>query len=209
MSTNNSSHPYLEKTAKLFVQIALSIFSLLIFILYTLNLIRFDGFSLIIIAVVALLWMDSKILKAILQRISSIELLGNKITLADVRKEQEKLDEAGLLNESPGTIPAYLQFATTDPNLALAGLRIDIEKKLRAIADKHQLTSEGPEKTLSAAQLTRILVEHGLLSDDERRALNDLLTTLNQAVHGAQVSDEAAQWALEIGPRIISGLENR
>jgi hypothetical protein len=43
----------------------------------------------------------------------------------------------------------------------------------------------------------------------ERAVLSDLVALLNSAVHDATVDPEAAQWALDIGPRILQALEER
>ena len=40
--------------------------------------------------------------------------------------------------------PAYLAIAAQDPNLALVGLRIEIEKRLRELAAKHGISDRQP-----------------------------------------------------------------
>src|SRR5690606_32134698 len=57
--------------------------------------------------------------------------------------------------------------ADTDPNLALVGLRIEIEKKLRQVAEHHGIIAE--RKPVGV--LLRELVRKGVIPDDVRDGL--------------------------------------
>ena len=60
--------------------------------------------------------------------------------------------------------------------------------------------------------MTRLLSqlsEKSILSNEERSVLADLSGLLNSAVHGAEVDARAAQWAVEVGPRLLRGLEKK
>lgn len=43
----------------------------------------------------------------------------------------------------------------------------------------------------------------------ERAVIADLIVLLNKAVHGAEVDNKAAQWAIETGPRILRALDQK
>jgi hypothetical protein len=88
--------------------------------------------------------------------------------------------------------------------LALAGLRIEIEKALRSIAANLGISAE--RKGLGT--LLRLLLEHGALSQEQGSVLSDVSSLLNEAVHGAEVDPRSAQWAMEVGPRLLEGLQS-
>ncbi|WAC08403.1 MAG: hypothetical protein OS130_04205 [Thermodesulfobacteriota bacterium] len=138
----------------------------------------------------------------------SLELPGRlKIEFQDFERARTKADKAGLLSEFP-RIESERQYsfqlvAQEDPKLALAGLRIEIEKRLTEIAESNNIN---PEKA-GIGRLLRILGERQLLSQEQRSALADMVGLLNSAVHGGEIDNRAAEWALDVGPRLVSALE--
>jgi hypothetical protein len=102
-------------------------------------------------------------------------------------------------------VSPYVAIAEQDPNLALAGLRIEIERRLREIARKKGLQAE----RLGIGQLLQLLRRSNAISGQEDSVLSDLIGLLNKAVHGAEVDYRAAQWAIDIGPRLLSALDER
>lgn len=140
----------------------------------------------------------------------SVELPGGtKIEFREFEKAQEKAEKVGLLSNEVETrkIPdhTFLMVAEEDPKLALAGLRIEIEKRLRTIANRQGI----PSQNKGVGQLLKLLSENNLLSNEERSVLLDMVGLLNGAVHGIDVDDRTAQWALDVGPRILKGLDER
>lgn len=95
--------------------------------------------------------------------------------------------------------------AEQDPNLALAGLRIEIEKRLEALAEAKGVAAA----RLGVGGLLRELARQNALSEEERSVLADMVALLNQAVHGATVDSRAADWALQVGPRLLRSLQQR
>lgn len=138
----------------------------------------------------------------------SLELPGGvKVEFQDLERVAARADAAGLLASSPPTErPRYsfLEVASSDPNLALAGLRIELERRLELLAH-----SRGELPPKGVGNLLRFLNSRELIGGQEREVLSDLAVLLNSAVHGARVDPEAAKWALEMGPRILQALEDR
>jgi len=95
--------------------------------------------------------------------------------------------------------------AKQDPNLALAGLRIEIEMRLNEIAKRRDISS----RNKGVGQLLRLLQENGILSDEEKSVLGDLIGLLNKAVHGLEVDNKSADWAIQTGPRILKTLDEK
>ena len=95
--------------------------------------------------------------------------------------------------------------AEEDPKLALAGLRIEIEQRLTEIAESNGLAVE----KLGIGRLLRLLGEKNLLSQEQRSVMADMVNLLNSAVHGGEIDNRAAEWALEVGPRLLTALKNK
>jgi hypothetical protein len=100
--------------------------------------------------------------------------------------------------------PAYLEMARRDPNLALAGLRIEIEKRLRMLAEKHRIEVDG-----SLIWLFRKLQGRGVLNEDSIAGLQDLIMAGDKAVHGSKVEEAVADWAFEYGPQVLAVLDSK
>ena len=138
----------------------------------------------------------------------SIELPGGlKVEYKELEKAAADAQKAGLLDMAGGKKeqPAYILIAEQDPNLALAGLRIEIEKRLRSIAE-----ARGVEPRRGGiGQIMRALQANQGISPAEPSVLNDLIALLNNAVHGAAVDRDAVGWAIDVGPQLLAALDKR
>jgi hypothetical protein len=159
-----------------------------------------DSITLVLVAIALVPWL-TPIFK-------SFELPGGwKVVFQDLEKAGQEADAAGLL-APPAAVTTQTKFsfqraAQEDPNLALAGLRIEIEKRLVALAEKKGIEVRGR----GLGQLLRILSQNQVLNEQARSALADMTGLLNSAVHGAAVDSQTAMWAIKIGPRILQGLD--
>jgi hypothetical protein len=163
-----------------------------------------DAITLTLIIIAILPWLTPLV--------KAMELPGGwKIEFRDLEKTTFRAEAAGLLADSDdeGRTNHEYSFeivANTDPNLALAGLRIEIEKRLNLLGKANNL-SEGKPKGVGL--LLRYLGRRGVLKDDEIEILADLVNMLNAAVHGADVDKRSAEWAVTIGPRLLRSLDER
>jgi hypothetical protein len=151
--------------------------------------------------------------------IKTIELPGGfKIEVQDLKAATEKIvgSEAEPIKARSAniqTIPAdsekaasfatLRQLAQEDPNLTLVGFRIELERRLNALAAKHDLVTY-PK---SAGQLLRVLQEKSLIPSKMASGLADLVALGNQAAHGAEVSANAARWVLDTAPEVLNELD--
>lgn len=160
-----------------------------------------DAVALALIVIAILPWLAPLI--------KSLELPGGwKVEFQELQKAASRAESAGLLAE-PSEKEAAFSFqsiASRDPNLALAGLRIEIEKRLSLLAEIHGLNSRRP---MGVGQALRALGQAEVLTAEERSILSDMVNLLNAAVHGAEVDSRAATWAIEIGPRLLTSLDER
>lgn len=88
-----------------------------------------------------------------------------------------------------------------DPNLALVGLRIDVERQLRALSRQH-----GLKDSLPLPRLLRELESNGHIADSAADGLKKIIAAGNQAAHGARVELDVADWAIKSAPRILAAL---
>jgi len=89
----------------------------------------------------------------------------------------------------------YREIAQRDPNLALAGLRIELEVMANNLADGFKLSASRPEP------LTRLLsrlVEHGAITNEQLQLTRKILQICNQAVHGGRVTREEAEEVIDL-----------
>lgn len=161
-----------------------------------------DGVTAILLLVAAIPWLQPLF--------KSLELPGGvKVEFQDLEKVAQRADAAGLLAKAappqPQAAYSFLQVASSDPNLALAGLRIELERRLEQLA-RSRGDAQIPR---GIGPLLMFLNSRELIGGAERGVLSDLVALLNSAVHGAKVDTEAAQWALDIGPRILQALDER
>jgi hypothetical protein len=167
-----------------------------------------DGVALVLIVIAIVPWL------APLFR--SLELPGGwKVEFQDLQKFAAKADDAGLLAH-PVALPhgapaaatpdyAFQAVADRDPNLALAGLRIELEKRLVELCRRHGIGTN----MQGMGRLLRELAKIGVLNADEEAVLADLVQMLNAAVHGAEVDPRATEWAMDVGPQLILAFEEK
>src|SRR5438309_2260771 len=91
-----------------------------------------DAIALLLIVVAVVPWLAPLF--------KSLELPGGwKVEFQELQKVAAKADDAGLLSPpvAPAIEYAFQSVADRDPNLALAGLRIELEKRLVRLAQLH------------------------------------------------------------------------
>jgi len=169
-----------------------------------------DTIDLVLIALAIVPWLA--------ELIRSIELPGGfKIELADVQPAAEVVVQelgAQALNFPPARAidhkgPAeeatrrLRDIAARDPNLALVGAGVEVEKRLRQIAEANGIASE----RASISRLLSSLTQAEIIPQNVSGALADLAGLRNQAAHGASVSSEASDWVLAILPELLAALD--
>lgn len=141
----------------------------------------------------------------------SLEFPGGwKVEFQDLRETEQRAEMVGLLDEEPVDVGPNREYsfqvvASQDANLALAGLRIEIEKRLRSLADGAGI--KGGDRGIRG--LLRSLSDREVLSQEERSVLLDMIGLLNSAAHGAAADQQHAQWALDVGPRLLATLDKK
>lgn len=158
-----------------------------------------DAISLGFVVVAILPWLS--------ELIESFKFPGGwEVKFRDLRQAGEKVTSSAPPDALavPTPVPqSFVTIAEHDPNLALVGLRIEIEKRLREYALRHGIAEQQP-----LGRLLRELTRREVLPHETVGGLQELIYAGNNAAHGAQVPDGVAQWAIDIGPKILAALDS-
>jgi hypothetical protein len=143
----------------------------------------------------------------------SLELPGGfKVEFQEVKRAKEKAERAGLLNPEPsgggGITPYYsLEQENMDPVLLFSSLMLNIESRLRIIADNYHVNTT--HASISIWDLLISLKMANALTSQEEDALKDLIKILNSGIHGAEIDNDSIKLVKELGPRIIRVLDEK
>jgi len=160
---------------------------------------KLDSIALGLIVLGVLPWLSSLI--------KSAEVPGvGKIEFQDVKKAAEQVVANAPTPPVPShpSEPAFLSIVDQDPALALVGLRIEIEKRLRALADAKNIP-----RGLPLSRLTQELQKYEIIDGASAAGLRDLIAYGNQAAHGTEVAHEVALSAVDFAPRVLEVLDQR
>ncbi len=145
----------------------------------------------------------------------SMELPGGiKFEFQELERVQKEAKAVGLVSDQPTKNKykyPFLEIAETYPQLALASLRIELEKSLKALAMKTKVACSEcvNHKGHGVSSLTRDLFHKGVISAQEKAVLEDMIGTLNRAVHDEELDIRAAQWVIDIGPKILDSINSK
>lgn len=166
--------------------------------------IKIDAITSLLFAISILPWLGSLF--------KSVEITGvGKVEYAEMQKVKNEAEAAGMLNKTKNSIInrkkyTFETFATTDPHIALSGLRIEIESLLNAIALHHNLNIK---ENKSIRNLINLLCQKQIISYQERSVIDDIIPILNRASHGAEIDRNTLDLVLDIGIKILHSLEEK
>ena len=114
----------------------------------------------------------------------------------------ERMKKLGL-EPSPSNLDMnyYTKIIELDPNIALAGLRIDLEIMLRNLAKGFNLETKN---IYSASYLGRLLIDTKAIDFDQYQLINSIINICNAAVHGQKITKKQAIKVLEMTPVLIN-----
>ena len=146
-------------------------------------------------------------------------LLGNygftigPITIPEITAEEVRVAADSTLagasagaQTPPGEDTAEAAWETvSDPNLALAGWRIDVERELRRIGEEYHI----PEpQSRSAGSLLTSLSRAGAIQQEAVPGLRELIVLANQGVHGASVDKSVIDVLRDEGRNVLRYLRS-
>ena len=117
---------------------------------------------------------------------------------ASSKHERKELNAESIFNTFSSDMA--IQLVEQDPNLALASLRIEIEKTLR-LAYKILIDQDDSEKR-GLAFLIKALFDFGTLEEHQCEALYEINRLCNEAVHGGTISASDALKVIDLTNRL-------
>lgn len=185
-----------------FLRILITCVSLIIAEVYLLfPEVRIDSLFLILLLIALAPWLTPFF--------KSIELPGGlKFEIDKFDDAADRAEAAGLLKKTVGSDTSLYFFQTIlteDPNLALAGLRIEIEKQLHLLAEYNQVRVSKAGIGILLSELSK----QEVLNYEEQAALKDIVGILNSAVHGASVQQDTANKVVEVGVKLLLSIESK
>lgn len=181
------------------------IFSLTFFVMVVIYTffknIKIDTTTIILVLMIFLPW--------IIKHLKSLELNGiGKIELIS-EEERHKLNEEVNKIENNDKITEieikYLSF--DDMKLSLAAIRIDIEEKLKKIAEKNQLNVYG----YGISKLSDLLYDNKCIDNSEYAIIKDIIGILNKAVHSRLEEYDLRSYnsIIKVASKLISSLNEK
>lgn len=168
---------------------------------------KIDAIFITLIIVAIIPWLEPLL--------KSVELPGGlKVEFKDLKKLEDKAIKAGLIkqvsilenitSDKPSLETfSFIEVAEKNQELALVGFRIEIEKRLRSLADKYSIDSH----KFSVVKLIDALTQNNILSNAEMSSLKDIISTLNLAAHGIDYNQRNAKWVIQNGTKILESLD--
>ncbi|MFM5537378.1 hypothetical protein ACET8U_04880 [Aeromonas veronii] len=117
-------------------------------------------------------------------------------TLNETQETREK--QAGIYSTSD-TIKAL---AESDPVIALAKIRIELEKVLGQLARFNSITV----RNLSLGIIVNKLTNQEIINHDIGKALREVIALCNRAIHGESLSEEGARTIIDVGINLLEEL---
>ena len=105
-------------------------------------------------------------------------------------------------SEIYATTESIRELASSDPVIALAKVRIELEKVLNRLAK----IAEIEVKKLGLGILVKILSNHEVISPSIGKSLTEVIGICNRAVHGEAISEESANTIISLGIELIEDL---
>ena len=131
-----------------------------------------------------------------------------EITTDEIRKMEKKVEmipekkQKKLSSEKPDILKDLVE---SDPSLALAKARIEIEKRIRSLAQIY--VKDKLKMKFNLIEIVMSLFEKEVIEESLENLLIDIITVANRAIHGEFVSKDDAIRLIDVANRVIEELE--
>jgi hypothetical protein len=174
---------------------------------------KIDAVTISLLVLAAIPWITPFLKKLELPGGVKIELRDakaatDKITGGVVELKGEIRGKSGadgkLAIEREDPLETLRHVAEYDPNLALVGFRIEIEKRLLKFAEQRNINPRRKTHTT----IVKELLGKKALPVEVASGMLDLIALGNRAAHGIEVSPDATNWVLDKGFSILATLDS-
>ena len=115
--------------------------------------------------------------------------------------------EATLAPEVGATAAAIKALAESDPVIALAKLRIELESRLRRLHHRFESDPHPQRRPVALTHVIRNLVASEEFGSEFGAALRDVISICNRAIHGEDIREVDARQIVDTGIDLIEALE--
>jgi hypothetical protein len=119
----------------------------------------------------------------------------------------EPSPDATLSPEVGATAAAIKALSETDPVIALAKLRIELESRLRRLHHRVDPDTHSQKRPVALTHIIRNLVATEEFGSDLGAALRDVIAICNRAIHGEDIRDVDARQIVDTGIDLLEALE--
>ena len=115
-----------------------------------------------------------------------------EVTTEEINEIERKIKEVPQKAERTTNedIVSLKDLAESDPQLALAKMRIELEKQLRSLFNIYVSESTRPMKNVSLRLIVDSLAKDGIIEKPLASALKDIIDVTNRTIHGEDISGE-------------------
>lgn len=176
-------------------------------ILGLIGIVKFDKFSFLLTLILAVPFISTYLDSLNIfgnnfnfkKSIDKIENLTNKATVALQESNENKKNNNIEKYPLAFSILQSKELLSSDSTLALASLRIEIEKSLKALSDKLNLENyQAAPLNIIIKKLNKI----GVLNNYHVNALREILKVCNKAIHGGNITDDEARTILDLAEKL-------
>jgi len=133
-----------------------------------------------------------------------------EIDIDEIRKIKSEAEKTLIENQEDreerpeiyATSDAIKALAVSDPVIALAKIRIELEKVLGQLARFNSIKVSGS----ALGSLVNKLTNQEVVSHDLGKALREVIAICNRAIHGENISEEGAQTIVDVGVELLEEL---
>jgi|SRR5580658_3403080 hypothetical protein len=111
------------------------------------------------------------------------------------------------LRDTDEAASAIRSLADTDPVVALAKLRIEIETRLRRIESRVDPGAAKRNRPTPLASIIRKLVSQDVFEADLGESIRDVVSICNRAIHGEDIRDVDARQIIDTGAELLAVLD--
>jgi hypothetical protein len=148
-------------------------------------------------------------LPLVLPRISVIHFPGGaRVDMQQLERAEQAADQMDTGGEVREIDPALASALDANDEIALAGIRIEIERYLRKLME-FSSSKRKSNNYISMRTMMNILYEEKLLDDDERMLLLDIIPILNAAVHAETIQPDVRRTVIRVASTIIARLQSK
>ena len=140
---------------------------------------------------------------------SFVHISFNELNVSRILSEGPKATDSSPVDREGRAEPWDLslgQLVGSDNSLALAKLRMELERELRHIAYNHQ--TDISSRPLGVTGIAQELISRKILPPTWLGALKEITVVCNRAVHGTEVPDDIAASVVRVGGQLLEQLRS-